>query len=81
MSENKNEFHVCQFFTNGTYEYVRRWVSVEEALKAAKHYTSSVAVKVGIIEKVIITDGGDSTVFEWRPKEGVVWPTRKGTVQ
>ena len=24
------EFSVCQFFEDGTYEYVRRWVDAEE---------------------------------------------------
>jgi hypothetical protein len=69
-----NEFSVCQFFTDGSYEYVRRFVTVDEAFKAVKHYTNNVAIKMGLIEKVIITDGGDSTVFEWTHKDGVVWP-------
>jgi hypothetical protein len=29
---------------------------------------------MGITERVIITDGGDSTVFEWKKDEGVVFP-------
>ena len=36
MSDNK--FSVCQFFEDDTYEYVRRNVSVEEAVEAALHY-------------------------------------------
>jgi hypothetical protein len=30
----ENEFSVCQFFANGDYEYVRRWVSAQEAVQA-----------------------------------------------
>jgi hypothetical protein len=65
------EFSVCQFFTNGTYEYVRRYVSAEDAVAAFKRYTDNVATKLGgIVERVIITDGGDFTNLEWRAGKG-----------
>lgn len=66
----EGEYSVCQFFDNGTYEYVRRWVSAEEAVLAFKHYTDNVATKMGIIERVIITDGGDNTNVEWVAGKG-----------
>ena len=69
-----NEFSVCQFFANGSYEYVRRFVSAEEAVKTAKHYTTSVGAKIGTTVRVIITDGGDCCVFEWKRGEGVIFP-------
>ena len=69
-----DEYSVCQFFVNGTYEYVRRFVSEEEAVKAFAHYTNNVATAAGVVERVIITDGGDFTVFEWRHGAGVTWP-------
>jgi hypothetical protein len=71
---NTGEFSVCQFFTNDSYEYVRKFVSAEEAVKAAHFYTHNVAASMGIVERVIITDGGDSCVFEWKKGEGIVWP-------
>lgn len=70
-----NEFSVCQFFRDGTYEYVRRNVGAEEAVKAAKHYTDSVGARIGTTARVIITDGDDYTVFEWKHGEGVTYPT------
>lgn len=70
MSET---FSVCQFFEDGSYEYVRRFVSLEEAVKAAKHYTSSVAAKLGVTRRVIITDGGDCINFEWQYGKGVTF--------
>lgn len=70
------EFSVCQFFEDGSYEYVRRNVSAEEAVNVAKIYTSNVAAKLGITRRVIITDGGDFTNFEWRVGDGVVYPPR-----
>jgi len=72
-----NEFSVCQFFKDGTYEYVRRMVSAEEAVTAAKHYTESVGARIGLVTRVIITDGGDFTNFEWKHGEGVTYPPRR----
>jgi hypothetical protein len=71
MSER---FSVYQFFANGSYERVRELVSAEEAVKAARHYTRNVASKLGMIERVIITDGGDDCCFEWKRGEGVTFP-------
>jgi hypothetical protein len=68
------EFSVCQFFKSGAYEYVRRFVGPEEAVKAAHHYTHNVAAKLGMVERVIITDGGDDCCFEWKRGEGVTFP-------
>lgn len=67
-------FNVCQFFADDSYEYVRERVSAEEAVIAARHYCSSVGAQIGTTTRVIITDMGDSTVFEWRHGEGVVFP-------
>jgi hypothetical protein len=72
MSE-PGEFSVCQFFENGDYEYVRRYVSAEEAVKAAHHYCHSVGAQMGTTQRVIITDGGDCTNFEWKFGEGVTY--------
>jgi hypothetical protein len=68
------EFSVCQFFADGSYEYVRRFVTAEEAVHAAKHYCTSVGARLGTTERVIITDGGDCCVFEWQHGKGVVFP-------
>jgi hypothetical protein len=68
------EFSVCQFFKGGVYEYVRRFVGPEEAVKTAHHYTHNVAAKLGMVERVIITDGGDDCCFEWKRGEGVTFP-------
>lgn len=78
MSEDQyeGEFSVYQFFPDGSYECVRRWVPPNEAVKAAMTYTSNVASKVGITRRVIITDGGYFTAFEWRFGEGVVYPPK-----
>jgi hypothetical protein len=70
-------FSVVQFFVDGSYEYVRQNVTVEEAVKAATHYTQSVGVKMGIVNRVIITDDGDCCCFDWQLGEGVVFPKQE----
>lgn len=73
---DEGEFSVYQFFPDESYERVRHFVGREEAVKAALTYTTNVAAKVGITKRVIITDGGDFTVFEWIHGKGVVFPPR-----
>lgn len=70
------EFSVCQFFVDGSYEYVRRFVGAEEAVQTARHYCTSVGAKIGTTVRVIITDGGDYTNFEWKFGEGIIYPPR-----
>jgi hypothetical protein len=70
----EQEFSVCQFFKDGSYEYVRRFVGAQEAVEAAHFYTTNVAAKMGITQRVIITDGGDCTNFEWCWETGVTYP-------
>lgn len=74
MSET---FSVCQFFDDDSYEYVRRYVSAEEAVKAFQHYTNNVAVKMGVVKRVIITDGGDCINMEWQYGKGVTFPPKE----
>lgn len=72
------EFSVYQFFENGMCEKVRDHVDVAEAVSAAKHYTSNVASRLGIVHRVIITDGGEHCCFEWKHDQGVTFPPRVG---
>jgi hypothetical protein len=68
------EYSVCQYFPDGSYEYVRRFVDAEEAAKAFAFYTTNVAAKVGVTQRVIITDGGDCINMEWKQGEGITFP-------
>lgn len=73
-------FNVVQVFDNGTYEYVRRGVPAEEAVRAAHHYCSSVGARVGFVRQVLITDGGDCCNFQWRYGEHAGRPFAAGTI-
>lgn len=74
LKDDGERFSVCQFFPDGSYEYVARHVPVESALSAAAHYTMNVSAHAGLTERVIITDSGDCICFEWIFGKGVVFP-------
>jgi hypothetical protein len=73
---NDAEFSVYQFLKDDITERVRYMVTIEEAVEAVKHYTNNVATKLGITERVIITDGGDDTVYEWKKGQGQTFPPK-----
>ena len=73
LGKSDGEFSVCQFFKDGHYRYERRWVDAREAVEAAYHYSHNVAASIGVVEKVIITDGLDCTVFVWESGKGVTF--------
>jgi hypothetical protein len=74
--ESHGEFSVYQFFADGTCEPVRRYIDPKTAVEVAHHYCNSVGARAGITRRVIITDGGDFTNFEWKFGEGVTYPPR-----
>lgn len=72
--QHHGEFSVCQFFADGTYEYVRRFVSPKAAVEAYRHYTTSVGAQIGTTVRVIVTDGGDCINMEWNHGKGQTFP-------
>jgi hypothetical protein len=75
MAES-HEYNVVQFFPDGSHEYLKRGVGPAEAVDCARSYTlpTRPGVMIGIIDRVVITDGGDNCIFEWRNGPGVTWP-------
>jgi hypothetical protein len=67
-------FSVCQFFADESYEFVECWVDAERAVRLAKRLSESVGSRIGTTQRIIITDGDDFTVFEWKFGEGVTYP-------
>lgn len=71
-------FNVCQFFTDGSHEYVRQHATAEEAVKVFISYCHSVGAKIGTtVRIIIITDDDDSINMEWVHGQGVVYPPIK----
>jgi hypothetical protein len=69
------EYSVALFYRDGSWEYVRRFVMPEQAVQAAKAHCISIGGRTGLVQRVIITDGGDDCVFEWKHGQGVTFPT------
>jgi hypothetical protein len=76
--DTRPQYSVVQFFPDGSYEYVARWIMPEAAVRLAKRITETIGAKLGTTTRVIITDGGDSTVFEWQHGRGVTFPPTRG---
>jgi len=75
MSEN--EFSVFWWDPTGSYHKELGFVSAEAAMEKAISLTRRPAALIGVIRKVMITDGGDFCVFLWEFGKGVVFPTKE----
>lgn len=71
-----DEFSVYQFFADESYEEVLRFVNLQTAVETAKRLSESVGGRLGTTVRIIITDGGDHTNFEWQFGKGVTYPPR-----
>ncbi len=69
------EFSVYWWDPEGNYYREIRRVDPETAVRTAKSLTERPAALLGMIRRVIITDGGDCTNFEWKYGEGITFPT------
>lgn len=54
-----------------------RFIGLELAMHQVKRLTQGPAAVMGMVKRVIITDGGDFIVFEWKYGEGITWPTKE----
>jgi hypothetical protein len=70
-----NQFSVYWWDADGGQHDELRFVDGEKAVSACRRLTHGPAAMLGIVDRVIITDGGDCTCFEWKKELGLVWPT------
>jgi len=77
---SSGEFSVHQFFPDDTHECVAFMVDAKTAVETAHSYTIRPTAKLGIIRRVVITDAGDFTCFEWKFGQGVVYPPKEATL-
>lgn len=73
------EFSVYWFDPDGISHREAAFIGVRQAVELARSLTKRPAAKIKIrgrvvIQRVIITDGGDHTVFEWKYGKGVTFP-------
>jgi hypothetical protein len=65
-------YNVWLFYPDGRHSALIRFADAEAAVKTAKRAAQARTRA----NRIIITDGGDETVFEWRRGRGVTWPRR-----
>lgn len=75
------EFSVWKFYADGTNTPIHRFIGPLKAVTSAMECMNSEDALSGKIVKVIITDGGDFTNFEWRHGEGVIDPFKQVTAK
>lgn len=71
---SSGEYSVVQFFVDDSYEKIVEFVDAEEAVRVAIQTARSVGARIGTTKRVIITDGGDFTAWDWQHGKGIVFP-------
>lgn len=71
----REQFSVYIFYDDGSYEAVERYVKLEPAKEIMERLVST---NLKLWNRLIITDGGDFIVFEWKEGQGVTWPKLQG---
>lgn len=69
------EFSVYWWDPDGNYYKEREGLTSESAVDFAMGMTRRPAAQIGIVKKIMITDGGDCSVFEWEFGKGITHPT------
>ncbi len=76
------EYSVAVWGADGeTYWYDKRYVAAEVAIPHSKKVIDSVGGRIGMISKVMVTDGGDCCVVLWEYGKGIVFPTKEDMAQ
>jgi hypothetical protein len=70
------EFSVVEYYDDDRCAYVERWLDPESAFKLARRCADAAMAASGLVARVIILDGEDFTVFEWKFGEGVTFPKK-----
>jgi len=72
---SRPEFSVHAFLKDGRNWPVVRFVDAASAMHAAKRATEATLGPVTKATRIIVTNGADETILEWKRGEGVTWPT------
>jgi archaellum biogenesis ATPase FlaH len=76
QSMGEGEFSICEFFVSGAYAFVEpRWCDAKSAVALSKRLIDRNDTTV---QRIIIVDSGDCTVFEWQRGKGITLPVTAG---
>ena len=68
------EFSVVEFGDDDKHAYIERAMKGRDAVELAAKCCRRSAHPDSGVHRVIITDGGDNTVFEWKRGVGITFP-------
>jgi hypothetical protein len=71
-----NEYSVWWWDCDGGQHEELRFVNVEQAVKACRRLAKGPSSLMGIVERIIMTDGDDYCVFEWVRGREIVFPPK-----
>lgn len=74
-----NEYSVWWWDREDNQHQEKRFVDAKAAVEAAHRLAQGPASLLGMVNRVIITDGGDFTNFEWKKGVGITYPPRNTT--
>ena len=72
--DERAQFSVYAYECDGTTTRELTFIGLSEAIMWARWLTETYEARHGQVVRIIITDGGDHTVFEWKYGKGVTWP-------
>jgi hypothetical protein len=72
--ETRGEFSVYWWDPDGGQNTELRFVDAGRAMNRAASLARGPAAQMGIVERIIVTDGGDFINFEWLKGQGVTYP-------
>jgi hypothetical protein len=70
----QEQFSLRLYHEDGQDQYVRQFVSARDASMAFEYYTNSAGAQLGSTGRVVVTDGSDRIVREWKFGQGVTFP-------
>ncbi|MET4187277.1 hypothetical protein ABIB94_009428 [Bradyrhizobium sp. JR7.2] len=76
MDVSEGEFSVIEFYDNGTHAYVARELDAKSAVELAKACIDTALVIGGVVNQIVITDGGGFTAVQWERGKGIVFTER-----
>jgi len=71
---DRAQFSVWIFWADGTHSAVAVLIKADEAMRLARVLSIYLGPADPNCERIIVADGGDETVFEWRRGTGITWP-------
>lgn len=75
--ETHGEFSLYWWDPQGCQHEELRYVDAGRAVDRAGTLSRGPAAQLGMVKRIMITDGGDYAVFEWTHEDGITFPPER----